>query len=155
MTLVTSTSSFCGCSLFWRKFEGANKNGTSAGNLLKCAPWQEYLTPPKVARRREREKRTISNMVAIYCAGNHEATARTETSHAGEALCPACKAIDDYCVLRTERCRSMAHKTSCEECGNHCYAPAQREQIRAIMRYAGPRMITRHPIAAIRHLLKK
>lgn len=65
---------------------------------------------PKVARRREREKRTISNMVAIYCAGNHEATARTETSHAGEALCPACKAIDDYCVLRTERCRSMAHK---------------------------------------------
>ena len=43
---------------------------------------------PKVARRREREKRTISNMVAIYCAGNHEATARTETSHAGEAALP-------------------------------------------------------------------
>ena len=99
---------------------------------------------PKVARRREREKRTISNMVAIYCAGNHDAPARTE-----------CKAIDDYCVLRTERCRSMAHKTSCEECGNHCYAPAQREQIRAIMRYAGPRMILHHPVAAIRHLLKK
>ena len=89
---------------------------------------------PAVARRREREKRTISNMVA---------------------LCPACKAIDDYCVLRTERCRSMAHKTSCEECGNHCYAPAEREQIRAIMRYAGPRMILYHPVAAIRHLLKK
>ena len=49
----------------------------------------------------------------------------------------------------------MAHKTSCEECGNHCYAPAQREQIRAIMRYAGPRMILHHPVAAIRHLLKK
>lgn len=110
---------------------------------------------PEVARRREREKRTISNMVAIYCAGNHEATARTETSHAGEALCSACKAIDDYCVLRTERCRSMAHKTSCEECGNHCYAPAEREQIRAIMRYAGPRMILHHPVAAVRHLLKK
>ena len=86
---------------------------------------------PAVARRREREKRTISNMVAIYCAGNHDASARTE------------------------RCRSMAHKTSCEECGNHCYAPAQREQIRAIMRYAGPRMILYHPVAAIRHLLKK
>ena len=124
---------------------------------------------PAVARRREREKRTISNMVAIYCAGNHDASARTErrltgdthptrsteTSFAGEPLCPACKAIDDYCVLRTERCRSMAHKTSCEECGNHCYAPAQREQIRAIMRYAGPRMILYHPVAAICHLLKK
>ena len=94
-------------------------------------------------------------MVAIYCAGNHDASARTETSFAGEPLCPACKAIDDYCVLRTERCRSMAHKTSCEECGNHCYAPAQREQIRAIMRDAGPRMVLYHPVAAIRHLLKK
>ncbi len=110
---------------------------------------------PAVARRREREKRTISNMVAIYCAGNHSAAERTETSFSGEAICPACKAIDDYCVLRTERCRSMERKTNCEECGNHCYAPSQREQIRAVMRYAGPRMLTRHPIAAIRHLLKK
>lgn len=110
---------------------------------------------PAVARRRAREKRTISNMVAIYCAGNHEAAARTETSFAGEAICPECKVIDDYCVLRTERCRSMDRKTNCEECGNHCYAPDEREQIRAIMRYAGPRMITRHPVAAIRHLLKK
>ena len=110
---------------------------------------------PAVAHRREREKRTISNMVAIYCAGNHDAATRAETSFAGEPLCPACKAVDDYCVLRTERCRSMAHKTSCEECGNHCYAPAEREQIRAIMRYAGPRMILHHPVAAIRHLLKK
>ena len=50
---------------------------------------------PKVARRREREKRTISNMVAIYCAGNHDAAARTETSFAGEPLCPACKAVDN------------------------------------------------------------
>lgn len=110
---------------------------------------------PAVARRREREKRTISNMVAIYCAGNHSTAGRTETSFSDEALCPACKELDDYCVLRTERCRSMHKKTSCEECGNHCYAPARQEQIRAVMRYAGPRMITRHPIAAIRHLLKK
>ena len=94
-------------------------------------------------------------MVALYCAGNHDAAARTERAHCGEAVCADCAAIDAYAVLRTERCRKMEVKTSCEECGNHCYAPAQREQIRAIMRYAGPRMITRHPIAAIRHLLKK
>lgn len=110
---------------------------------------------PAVARRREREKRTISNMVAIYCAGNHDKATRTETSFAGEALCPDCKSLDDYCVLRTERCRSMHKKTSCEECGNHCYAATQREQIRAVMRYAGPRMLLHHPAAAIRHLLKK
>ena len=110
---------------------------------------------PAVARRREREKRTISNMVAIYCAGHHDPSARTETSFAGEALCPECKAIDDYCVRRTERCLSMAHKTNCEECGNHCYAPAERERICAGMRHAGPRMLRHHPMAAVRHLLKR
>ena len=70
-------------------------------------------------------------------------------------MCPDCKAIDDYCVLRTERCRSMDRKTNCEECGNHCYAPAARARIRAVMRYAGPRMLWHHPAAALRHLLKR
>lgn len=110
---------------------------------------------PAVAKRREREKRTISQMVALYCAGNHEASSRTERAHCGEEICPDCKTIDGYCVQRTERCRSMDRKTNCEECGNHCYAPAERERIRAIMRHAGPRMLRHHPIAAVRHLLKK
>lgn len=43
---------------------------------------------PKTAQRRIREKRTISQMVALYCADNHEASARTETAHCGEAVCP-------------------------------------------------------------------
>lgn len=110
---------------------------------------------PAIAKRRAREKRTISQMVALYCAGNHPAGARTETAHCGEPVCPDCKAIDDYCVQRTDRCRQMGTKTSCEECPYHCYAPAERERIRAVMRYAGPRMLRHHPIAAVRHLLKK
>ena len=92
-------------------------------------------------------------MVALYCAGNHDAAARTERAHCGEAVCADCAAIDAYAVLRTERCRKMEVKTSCEECGNHCYAPERRDEIRAVMRYAGPRMLGRHPVAAVRHLL--
>ena len=34
-----------------------------------------------------------------------------------------------------------------------CRASTVCERIRQVMRYSGPRMITRHPIAAIRHLL--
>ena len=108
---------------------------------------------PKTAKRRVREKRTISQMVALHCAGNHDAAARTERAHCGEAVCADCAAIDAYAVLRTERCREMEVKTSCEECGNHCYAPEKRDEIRAVMRYAGPRMLGRHPVAAVRHLL--
>ncbi|MCI8451792.1 MAG: nitrous oxide-stimulated promoter family protein [Eggerthellaceae bacterium] len=109
--------------------------------------------PPAVARRRAREECVISQMVALYCAGNHDAASRTERACCGELVCPACKAVDAYAVLRTARCRQMHAKTSCEKCPYHCYRPQEREQIRQVMRYAGPRMLTKHPIAAIRHLL--
>lgn len=110
---------------------------------------------PATAKRRAREKRTISQMICLYCRGNHDEADRTETAYCGEPLCPSCKAIDDYSVLRTERCRNMETKTSCDQCPNRCYRPEERERIRAIMRYAGPRMITAHPVAAVRHLLGK
>lgn len=110
---------------------------------------------PKTAKRREREKKTISQMIAMHCAGNHSADTRTEQAFCGERVCPACAELDAYAVLRTQRCRKMDVKTSCEECGNHCYAPEMREKIRAAMRYSGPRMITKHPITAVRHLLGK
>lgn len=107
----------------------------------------------KTRRRREREMKTISQMVALHCSDVHADRARHETAHCGEPVCEECKALDDYAVLRTRRCRMMDRKTSCEECGNHCYKPEMRERIRSVMRYAGPRMMTRHPIAALRHLL--
>ena len=110
---------------------------------------------PEIAKRREREMRTISQMIVIYCEAHHGREVRTDTAHCGEKLCSECKAVDDYATLRTLRCKKMDVKTSCEECGNHCYKPDMRERIRAIMRFAGPRMITRHPVAAIRHLVKK
>jgi len=110
---------------------------------------------PKVAKRRVREMRTVSQMIALYCARHHADAPRDQLAHCGEPVCAECAAVDAYAVLRTQRCRKMEAKTSCEKCGNHCYRPEEREKIRAIMRYAGPRMITAHPIAAIRHLLGK
>ena len=110
---------------------------------------------PTTAKKRAREMRTISQMVALYCAANHPAAERTHNAHCGEPLCPLCAAIDAYAVERTLRCRKMEVKTTCEECENRCYQPQMREQICAVMRFAGPRMITKHPIAAIRHLLAR
>lgn len=116
----------------------------------------EQLSPNmerRVEKRRAREKKTISQMIAMHCAGTHHAVERTERAFCGDAVCPACAKLDAYAVLRTERCRKMHVKTSCEACENHCYAPEMRESIRAAMRYSGPRMIFKHPVAAIRHLL--
>ncbi|MGN0301378.1 MAG: nitrous oxide-stimulated promoter family protein [Anaerotardibacter sp.] len=110
---------------------------------------------PKTEKKRVREMRTISQMVALYCAANHPKDERTHAAHCKELVCSECAALDAYAVERTLRCKKMDVKTSCEECENHCYKSDMREKICAIMRFSGPRMITKHPVAAIRHLLKK
>ena len=110
---------------------------------------------PAVARRREREKRVVSQMIALSCRAHHQDAARTETAYCGEPVCPACAKLDAFAARRTELCPHMATKTSCNRCATHCYPPAMREQIRAVMRFAGPRMLLHHPIAAVRHLLGK
>jgi hypothetical protein len=35
----------------------------------------------------------------------------------------------------------------------HCYKPDMREKVRAVMRYAGPRMLRRHPVLSVLHLI--
>lgn len=108
---------------------------------------------PKTAKRRAREMKTVSQMIALYCEGNHESDKRDQVSYCGEAVCAECKALDEYATMRTQRCRNMATKTSCDQCENHCYSPAMREAVRAVMRYSGPRMLKKHPLAALLHLV--
>ena len=108
----------------------------------------------KIEKRRIREKRTISQMVCMYCDGHHKQQ-QTEVAHCGESICPECLELDAYAVLRTERCRQMHKKKNCEECLNHCYAPEMRRRIKEAMRYAGPRMIVKHPVAAVLHMVGK
>ncbi len=109
----------------------------------------------KTAARRAREVRTVSQMIALYCAANHADADRSATAVCGENVCAECAQLDAYAAERTRRCRKMDVKTSCDECENHCYKPQMREKIRQVMRFSGPRMLTKHPVAAILHLLGK
>jgi hypothetical protein len=54
---------------------------------------------------------------------------------------------------RLDTCPFQAGKTTCAKCPIHCYKPDMREQVRTVMRYAGPRMLLRHPILALWHLV--
>lgn len=96
--------------------------------------------------KRTREKQVVSQMIALYCRGVH----RTRKG----ALCPACSALDAYARQRVDRCPHMETKTFCSNCKTHCYRPEMRAQIRAVMRYAGPRMLLVHPVLAVRHLIE-
>ena len=85
-------------------------------------------------------------MVEIYCADHHRR---------GGAPCAECGEFLDYAERRLEKCPYGEGKPTCAKCPIHCYKPAQREQAREIMRYAGPRMMLRHPWLSLTHLLDK
>lgn len=98
-----------------------------------------------VDNKREREKVMVSQMIALYCRGNH---------HTGKRLCEECAKLEEYARMRSDKCPFMETKTFCSNCKVHCYQPQMREQIRQVMRYAGPRMLFHHPVMAIRHLIE-
>jgi len=95
---------------------------------------------PRIAR----ERRTVKAMIRLTCEGEHGGE---------DGLCPECDALLDYALERLERCPFQQGKTTCADCPIHCYHPSKREEIRAVMRYAGPRMLIRHPILAVRHII--
>lgn len=97
----------------------------------------------------EREKHTVQQMVAIYCSGRHHHALKDPNSK----LCAECSALLAYALARLSHCPHGNKKPTCQKCTIHCYAPSRREEIRNVMRYAGPRMLLHHPIAAILHLI--
>ncbi|AST81178.1 TPA: nitrous oxide-stimulated promoter family protein [Citrobacter farmeri] len=94
-------------------------------------------------KRIAREKMTIKKMIALY-----------------ESLCPQASdesghydALFAYAQKRLDRCVFGEEKPACKQCPVHCYQPAKREEMKQIMRWAGPRMLWRHPILTVRHLI--
>jgi len=102
---------------------------------------------PALQHRLAREYATLRKMVAIYCHDHHVGAA--------DCPCSECRRFLDYAGQRLERCPYGQGKPTCASCPIHCYKRRQRNQARAIMRYAGPRMLLRHPWVALRHSLDK
>lgn len=115
-----------------------------------------------IESKREREKRTVAFMIALYCKKNHkEAEKGSDVSNEAvqygkyrTGLCEECAALFDYAMLRSNKCPFMETKTFCSNCKVHCYKTEMREKIRAVMRFSGPRMMLYHPVMAIRHVVE-
>lgn len=93
--------------------------------------------------RRARELKTLMAMIILYCRHRHE----------GEPLCVECTALARYAERRLERCIFGDAKPTCSNCVVHCYRADMRERVREVMRWAGPRMLFRHPVLAVRHMI--
>jgi len=105
---------------------------------------QEPRPAAFASKRMNREWETMEAMVRIYCRNHHAST---------NGICAECQQFLDYAHIRLERCRFGAEKPTCANCPVHCYQPARREQVKVVMRYAGPRMMWEHPVMSLRHWL--
>lgn len=92
-----------------------------------------------------REKRIVELMIGLYC----------RKCEKNSKLCENCQKLLAYAHARLEHCPFGEAKTSCKSCPVHCYQPAMREQMRRVMRFAGPRMLLYAPIATFRHWFGK
>ena len=90
------------------------------------------------------EWKTMEAMIKIHCRDRHGSST---------TLCGECQGLLDYASVRLERCRFGEEKPTCAQCPVHCYQKARREQVKVVMRRAGPRMVLEHPIMSIRHWL--
>lgn len=90
----------------------------------------------------EKEKQTVEQMIRLYC----------RKKEGNGTLCPQCRELLEYAQTRLSRCPFGDGKSTCRICIVHCYKPEMRERMRIVMRWAGPRMLLYHPVAAIRHL---
>ena len=96
-------------------------------------------------RRMARERKTFMTMLTMYCHDCHQ----TPTG-----LCAACEQLQAYALERSTHCPFQADKPTCLKCPVHCYKPEMRAKVRDVMRYAGPKMMLRHPLLTLLHLFE-
>lgn len=100
-----------------------------------------------LSRRIRREPKTVRAMIELFCQAHHDVE--------GGSLCPECRDLWDYARQRVERCPFGLDKPTCLNCTVHCFKPRRKEQVREVMRFAGPRMTWRHPVLAALHLIDR
>jgi len=98
------------------------------------------------SRRIRREKKTIAVMVSMYCRAHHS------PGGAAAGLCQECRRLLTYAEARIDRCVFRDSKPACNRCRVHCYARGMRDEVRSVMRFAGPRMMGAHPVLAVMHI---
>lgn len=94
-------------------------------------------------KRITQERKTIEEMMKCYCQDLHQSKSN---------LCPKCAEMLAYAELRLNKCAFHENKPNCIDCKVYCYKKEMREKIKEVMRYAGPKMLVKHPFLAFNHI---
>ena len=102
------------------------------------------------------EKQTVFCMIRLWCRHQkHKPIPNKIGVKSVKDLCPDCFVLFEYAEKKRSNCRYGIDKPVCSICTTHCYQPDKREEIRKVMRYAGPRMMVHHPLRALVYLYRK
>jgi len=105
-----------------------------------------------------KDLKVLVNFIRVYCETRHGGAAATlpaeltETFGKGISLCPGCRGLLDYALLKRRNC-PLDPKPSCKNCRIHCYSKEYRAMIREIMAFSGRRMIMRGRLDYLWHYL--
>lgn len=113
--------------------------------MARCG-WRGYdgRMAHELTDKRAGEFELLARMVRLACEGRHGTRG---------TVCDECAALLDYAGARLARCPFGDEKPTCRQCTVHCYKPSERERVKEVMRYAGPRLLLRGDLGALAHLL--
>lgn len=102
----------------------------------------------------EDEVHLVDSMIDLYAAAHRFNSSQSDAENSNPAV-PDTEMLKAYTHKRLEQCRYRGkhEKPFCNACPVHCYKPEMRRQIRMVMRYSGPRMLFRHPVLSLQHLI--
>ena len=96
-----------------------------------------------------RDFKVLVDFIRVYCESRHGGEADAplpeelgETFGKEVRLCPGCRALLDYALLKRRNC-PLDPKPSCKNCRIHCYSKEYRAMIREIMAFSGRKMVMR------------
>jgi len=97
----------------------------------------------------EDEVHLVDSMIDVYAAAHWTGQPMSDTEVIDS------EGLKAYTHKRIAQCRyrNEPEKPFCNVCPVHCYKPEMRRQIRIVMRYSGPRMLFRHPVLSLQHLI--
>ena len=87
----------------------------------------------------EDEVHLVDSMIDLYAAAHRFNSSQSDAENSNPAV-PDTEMLKAYTHKRLEQCRYRDK-------------PEMRRQIRMVMRYSGPRMLFRHPVLSLQHLI--
>ena len=87
-------------------------------------------------------------MIEMYCRDHHDGASRDE-----DGLCGDCAELLAYARVAAGQVPVRDGQADLRGLPDALLRPVMRERVRDVMRYSGPRMLKRHPVLAVAHLV--